>query len=535
MEHYSKISSLIKFFLLLILFFILAPLPGEAVTPEHFGLGEGSIISSYTYNQDPDMYIINDFGYKRLLLHHQIFSFYKHLKPSEIIQVLPSIKDEFITSNYYKRCEKDDNNIYTLILSGEDAAMLHPLNATADAISEEEPDFFEKVFCVNEKEFEWYQKGSVYDYQPPIKVFFPQGGESLIKGRTYMLKWEAPESWKAVNLLLYKGNTCSFSSITKNKICGRGYPLSPTPPTALVLDVPNIGTLEWTVPTSLPDGNDYWITIQDPSYLPFVIQSDAPFTIISLPQQLPDLTIENFAITPLHIKINERFTLSYDIVNRGTASVPRGGWSSAGIFEPLLESTLYSFPDITDSCKDRKEIGVNERCTVTIGVIVKRAGTFTIGQILDFDNRINEINEDNNKDSRTITIGVSTPLADLSISDIMTRPRYPVANQNFEVDVIVKNNSTSTIAAFGGVALEIFDSNGKRVYSVSRSAPPSPLAAFGITTVSFNSYFSAPPTSSSSLKFASGIYMIEARVFYENDSIQGNNLYTRKLILPESS
>src|SRR3990167_5207257 len=49
-----------------------------AVVPSDYGLTEGNVISA-AGSDDPDVYIVNELGYKRLFLNPVIFGFYGHL------------------------------------------------------------------------------------------------------------------------------------------------------------------------------------------------------------------------------------------------------------------------------------------------------------------------------------------------------------------------------------------------------------------------------------------------------------------------
>lgn len=111
-----------------------------------------------------------------------------------------------------------------------------------------------------------------------LTVLLPNGGEKLKKGARYKIRWQA-SGVSRVNVLLYKGNECS-KSVSGKQICGKVVALSPKPPTALALNVPNRGWLYWTVPETLEAGNDYRIAIQDPRALPYVDQSNRGFSVV---------------------------------------------------------------------------------------------------------------------------------------------------------------------------------------------------------------------------------------------------------------
>ena len=70
MKKYLIIYVLTAFFFLGLGF-------SNASKPSDFGLKEGDLISAI-FSDDPDVYIINDQGYKRLFLNPEIFKFYYH-------------------------------------------------------------------------------------------------------------------------------------------------------------------------------------------------------------------------------------------------------------------------------------------------------------------------------------------------------------------------------------------------------------------------------------------------------------------------
>ncbi len=50
-----------------------------AVSPSDYDLTEGDVISAWNQANYPDVYIVNDWGYKRLFLEPEIFNLYGHL------------------------------------------------------------------------------------------------------------------------------------------------------------------------------------------------------------------------------------------------------------------------------------------------------------------------------------------------------------------------------------------------------------------------------------------------------------------------
>ncbi|MBX4189889.1 hypothetical protein KW791_01145 [Candidatus Parcubacteria bacterium] len=141
-------------------FAYLAPVASAAV-PSDYGLKEGNVISA-AGSSDPDVYIVNDWGYKRLFLNPVIFSFYGHLGGfSAVKNVTPSVRDAFPTSGLFRNCETGDQKVWAVEVNGEDTAMLHWVNVSGDAAVSQDSNFFKKVFCINNNEANWYPKSSV--------------------------------------------------------------------------------------------------------------------------------------------------------------------------------------------------------------------------------------------------------------------------------------------------------------------------------------------------------------------------------------
>ncbi|HXK36661.1 MAG TPA: hypothetical protein VJ553_03710 [Candidatus Paceibacterota bacterium] len=134
------------------------PTPGTsgAASPAQYNLQEGDTISAPGSN-DPDVYIINEHGYKRLFLNPIIFSFYGHLGSfANVKSVSPDVRDAFLTSGLFRNCETDDSRVYAVEVTGEDTGILHHVALSgADAVSQDTA-FFRKVFCINSNEEAWY-------------------------------------------------------------------------------------------------------------------------------------------------------------------------------------------------------------------------------------------------------------------------------------------------------------------------------------------------------------------------------------------
>ena len=127
-----------------------------------FNLSEGDTVSS-SVSGDPDIYIANDWGYKRLFLNPVIFGFYGHLGGfANVKNVTLSTRNMLVPSGLFRNCETDDPKVYGLETTGEDTGILHWVNTSGEQAVADDPDFFKKVFCINSNEFNWYQQGSAY-------------------------------------------------------------------------------------------------------------------------------------------------------------------------------------------------------------------------------------------------------------------------------------------------------------------------------------------------------------------------------------
>lgn len=143
-------------------FAVLAPNWANAAVPSDYGLREGDVISA-AGSDDPDVYIVNEQGFKRLFLNPVIFGFYGHLGGfASVKNVSPATRDAFPTSGLFRNCETGDQKVYGVETTGEDTGVLHWVNTSGAQAVADDPNFFSKVFCINTNEFNWYAKGSDY-------------------------------------------------------------------------------------------------------------------------------------------------------------------------------------------------------------------------------------------------------------------------------------------------------------------------------------------------------------------------------------
>src|SRR3989344_3512913 len=125
-------------------------------------LKDGDVISA-SGSSDPDIYIPNVHGYKRLFLNPAIFNFYGHLGGfGKVKKTTSTVRDTLVTSGLFRNCETNDPKVYGVEVTGEDTGKLHWVNTTGAQAVADDPNFFKKVFCINTKEFSWYPQGAAY-------------------------------------------------------------------------------------------------------------------------------------------------------------------------------------------------------------------------------------------------------------------------------------------------------------------------------------------------------------------------------------
>lgn len=155
------------------------PTPSVAVTPASrgftslaaLGLSEGDTISA-AGSSDPDIYIANAWGYKRLFLNPVIFGLYGHLGGfANVKNIIPSTRDVMVTSGLFRNCETNDAKVYGVEVTGEDFGILHWVNTSGAQAVADDSDFFKKVFCINSAEFSWYSQGSAYTSVNQVPVY----------------------------------------------------------------------------------------------------------------------------------------------------------------------------------------------------------------------------------------------------------------------------------------------------------------------------------------------------------------------------
>ena len=129
--------------------------PSGMAKPEDYGLKEGDLIRA---QGDFDIFIINQYGYKRLFLNPAIFNMYGHLGSWGAVKtVTPQTRDAFITSNFYRYSVSP--KVYYLEVTGGDTGTFHWVNmAVENFLSQGAKP--EMIFEINQSELTWYPKGA---------------------------------------------------------------------------------------------------------------------------------------------------------------------------------------------------------------------------------------------------------------------------------------------------------------------------------------------------------------------------------------
>ncbi|MDP3792285.1 MAG: hypothetical protein Q8Q89_01005 [bacterium] len=153
-----------------------------AVAPADYGLKEGDVVSA-AGSDDPDVYIVNEMGYKRLFLNPAIFNFYGHLGGFAAVKNVSSVtRDAFGTSGLFRNCETNDEKVYGVETTGEDTGMLHWVNTPGSQAVIDDANFFKKVFCINSNEFNWYSQGTAYTSVNQVPSYVRTGVPAPVVG-----------------------------------------------------------------------------------------------------------------------------------------------------------------------------------------------------------------------------------------------------------------------------------------------------------------------------------------------------------------
>ena len=142
-------------------------------TPADYGLTEGDTVSA-AGSDDPDVYIVNEMGYKRLFLNPAIFGLYGHLGGFAAVKnVSPATRAAFPTSGLFR--VDGDEKVYGLESTGEDVANLRWVNTSGAQAVADDPDFFKKVFVINAAEKALYGSGADFTSVNQVPVYVRGG------------------------------------------------------------------------------------------------------------------------------------------------------------------------------------------------------------------------------------------------------------------------------------------------------------------------------------------------------------------------
>jgi len=129
-----------------------------------------------------------------------------------------------------------------------------------------------------------------------ITLISPNGGETWAKGSTQILQWKSSPDINMVYIKLRKGSDTYPG--TEGAIGGVGNAGT------------NPGSHQWTIPTTLPDGNDYAIRIVDEKGAVYD-DSDAPFSIVTTLSQNNSPKIVGVPAIPEGIQAGQSVNFSW--------------------------------------------------------------------------------------------------------------------------------------------------------------------------------------------------------------------------------
>ena len=187
----------------------LAPLAAIAAVPSDYGLTEGNTISAAGTN-DPDVYIVNAQGYKRLFLNPAIFNLYGHLGGFAKVKSVSAVaRDAFPTSGLFR--VDGTEKVYGIETTGEDVAVLHWVDTSGAQAVADDANFFKKVFVINAGEFALYSKSTNYTSVKQVPAY-ARGGS--VPGATPA---PTPVATGPLSVMLASGNP-GAQTITKNAV-----------------------------------------------------------------------------------------------------------------------------------------------------------------------------------------------------------------------------------------------------------------------------------------------------------------------------
>jgi len=127
--------------------------PSGMAKPEDYGLTEGDLVRA---EGDFDIFIISQYGYKRLFLNPVIFEMYGHLGSWDDVKTITiATRDAFITSTHYRYVNED--KVYHLEVTGEDTGNLQWIDMTAEDFLAQGGESL-AIFTINKSELDWYPK-----------------------------------------------------------------------------------------------------------------------------------------------------------------------------------------------------------------------------------------------------------------------------------------------------------------------------------------------------------------------------------------
>ena len=474
----------------------------NATKPSDYGLKEGDLISAI-FSDDPDVYIINEQGYKRLFLNPEIFKFYSHLGGfANIKLVTPEIRDSFPTSGFFRNCEDNDQKVFGTSVEGEDTGRLHWINKSGDQAVQEDPDFFKKVFCINRKEFNWYPRGNEFRALKEV----PQYSRTAEVENPVICHYpvDNPKNPQTIRVAPESLDAHFQHGDTKGACPGF---LVPTLKPEIVTPTPTPTTMVYLIqPMVLKDILKIEsVTPYDVANLSFgVYQVSAQYNLGAYHQGKWYEGLNPGISGPVWIEFGWPNMPQVDIVlldengqqrkiylpATGSNKNPDGSSSNWYYWISEDGSSYYGRKDHNFGWPDLSSIEA-----LRPEHLARKAGASIPTST-----------------STPTPTSISNTTYDLAVVDVIPNPVTPEANKDFTVDVVFKNVGQKSITN-PTAGLNIYDPNGKIIYSPATGSPS--IVNPGATiTVKFYSDMFSPRSTETTLNYPAGIYKMVGNINY---------------------
>ena len=243
-----------------------------------------------------------------------------------------------------------------------------------------------------------------------IVITNPHRGDYFIAGNDMVIQWKSvgyvPQ--KCVSINLFRGN--SYVREITNKVCINGF--------------------KWKIPKNFT-GGQYKIRLITEDRK--ITTDSAVFPIIA---SKPDLSVRNVDTTPRNPGEGDKIKLNIDVINSG-GSKSASSYAEVVVYKPD-NKVLYSNKSV--NVQSLSSLGGRRVISIPVQLDKHQYGRYTVKIKLDANNRVNEINENNNSKTYYFT---AKALPDLVVCvDTLKRPR-PLKKATIRVYVLNMGDAPS--------------------------------------------------------------------------------------------